>query len=135
MELVAEVGSLDVVSDASPITHTERTTTLLSGGHSRLGSCRTVALGPFVGVRIGGNRTAEEFLRDEVQVRDVVRVRLGGIGSGRSLGNTLETVPCDTIVVGACVVDWIQHSFVDAGLVPTFTNLIPNKSRHWFPSL
>jgi hypothetical protein len=129
VQLVAGLSTIDVVADLRAVADAERLARLLTDEDARVGGLGAVARTELVGVRVGLDRRGELLDGDEVQVLDVVGVSRGGLATGRLLGDGLETVPGNAIVVDAILGD-VEHAPVDTRLVLALTDLVPLQCGH-----
>jgi len=130
VQLVSEVGAVNVITDAGTVGQAEDLPGLLTDCDAGGRLSGTVALGELFRVGEGFDGCTKVFCRNEVEVLDVVRV-LGACFSARGrLGNRHKAVPCEPGVVHSEVGGNVEDSVIDAGLIDPLASLVPNKFGH-----
>src|SRR5690606_36275128 len=130
MQLVPVVRTIDIVTDTSTVRKTEGLTSLLTHRDTGDRRGRTIARGERVRISEGLDGTVELLGRDQVQVLDVVRVLRVRLRTGRRLGDGRKTVPSVSCVVDTLRVGQVEDASVDAGLIETLADLVPNELGH-----
>nr|DAJ49585.1 MAG TPA: hypothetical protein [Caudoviricetes sp.] len=130
MQLVAVVGTLDIVTHLGTIAQTESGTSLLTDHDTSRELAGTIQSSKLVGIGISLDGGSKGLSRQQRQVLDVVGVQVSGLCAGGGLGNSSQAVPSDTLVILTGFLLRIQNTVINAGFIKMLGGFIPNNLSH-----
>ena len=133
MKLITIVVILSIITDCRSVAEAEALSVLLSDVYTGSELCSAVACIKLFRAGVCLDCCTKFLSGTNVEILDIVCIKLCGFSAGRCLIDRGKTVPCNTLTIYGAI-HRIKYALLDTGFIKLFTGLVPCKYCHYvFP--